>query len=242
MRFGISMTFGTPSMVVSMLQTCQVQSMWFTHSAFVWQSCAEPSVDCAPASGTGLQWPAAAMSWHSDPADAAPAELLATPQQTWPLGQSLASRHLNWASWLVQDWPCGMQDPVWLRATQHVFDVRLQATLPHSGTPASLNTMFDSTRPLDEPEVEPLLEPEPLGCVPLDELEPPPPLDPDELEPPPELDPLELDASSESSPDRALLPLLPHPGADTETSAATAHGATPRSHGYRRAASRRGVM
>jgi hypothetical protein len=38
-------------------------------------------VDDAPVA-TGSQWPAAAMSWHCEPADAAPAVLFATPQQT----------------------------------------------------------------------------------------------------------------------------------------------------------------
>jgi hypothetical protein len=90
----------------------------------------------------------------------------------------------------------------------------------------------------DEPllEPDPLLEPELLDP----ELEPLlEPLEPDEL---PELDPLDPDASSESSPVRGPLLLLLHAGVEAETSAATAQGPSPRSHGYRRAASRRDVM
>jgi len=75
------------STVVWMVHTCQMQCMLFLHSASVWQSCADPTVDCAPPSGVGVH---GSPVWHVEPADARPAELFANPQQTLPLGQSLS--------------------------------------------------------------------------------------------------------------------------------------------------------
>jgi hypothetical protein len=97
-----------------------------------------------------------------------------------------------------------MHDPVWFKVTQHVFDVRLHGVLAQRGTPASVNWMFDATRPLPElvaPPPEPELLPE---LEPLDEPvpdDPPPEPEPPELAPP----------SPSSSPERPPLLLLLHP-------------------------------
>ena len=82
---------------VCTLQTCQLQVVPFLHSASVWQSCAEPAFDCAPASATGEHAPVAEMSWQLEPADELFWASLAIPQQTCPQGHSLACRHSNCA-------------------------------------------------------------------------------------------------------------------------------------------------
>jgi hypothetical protein len=157
-------------------------------------------------------------------------------QQTWLEEQSDFCRHPNEAASDGHVADLEMQVACSVLVRQHVFFERSHAEEPHRGTPAELNITGPMTR-CDEPLLDPLLEPELLDPLELDPLLEP--LEPDEL---PELDPLDPDASSESSPVRGPLLLLLQAGAETETSTATAHGPSPRSHGYRRAASRRDVM
>jgi hypothetical protein len=112
-----------------------------------------------------------------------------------------------------------MHEPSWFRLTQQVLDVSSQGVELQSGTPASVNSTFETTRALDELELLPdpdppdpdPPDPDPLpACVPL-ELELEPPLDPDgelpELEPPDASSSpwSELDASSAGRPDALLL-------------------------------------
>jgi hypothetical protein len=73
-------------------QFCQLQVMPFTHSAFVWQACADAWLAVAEGAGKhSLPW--VATSWQAVPAVAVPSS--ATAQQTLPVGQSDFSTQPN---------------------------------------------------------------------------------------------------------------------------------------------------
>jgi hypothetical protein len=212
-----------------------VQGEPFTHSAVVWQACADAWV--LDVVGVHLL-PWLATFWHVVPAEPVVPETSAKAQQTSPEGQSVFCRHPNEADSDGHVDDLGTHDACSVSVRQQMFLVRSQAAEPQSGTPAELNMTGLGTRCPEPPlELEPLLDVDP----PLEPDEPELELLP-ELDDPPELDPLELDASSESSPPSGLFVLLLHAGVDAETRVATAQGPSPRSHGYRRAASRRAVM